>query len=139
MTGVTPHVLHVIFSTFYKYPRNAFRIFGEGNARKLAADSARAQTFGDGDEVALQSLLEDFEREPPVQLHSRGAQEGADGAGCAPLFSNDLTKIARGHSQLQHGDLLALNFANSNLLGNVHQGFGDLFNEFSQLILALSS
>lgn len=98
MTGVTPHVLDVVFRTFDEYSRDALGILGKRDSRELAANSARTQAFGDGDEVPRQSLLKDFEREPPVQLHSRSAQEGADGAGCAPLLTNHFTEIAGGHS-----------------------------------------
>lgn len=77
-------------------------------------------------------LLENFEREAPVELHAGSAEQGPNGAGGAPLLSNHLAEIAGGHAQLQDGDLFALNFADSDLLREVHKSFRDLFDEFSQ-------
>src|SRR5207302_10135279 len=78
-------------------------------------------------------LLENLEREPPVEFHAGCSEKRPDGAGGAPLFANHLAEIAGGYAQFKDGNLLALNFADSDLFREIHKRFRNLFDEFLQL------
>ena len=70
---------------------HAFGLIGERDGGQLSLVSAGAEQTGDGDE--LQNLFQDFQREPAVQLHSRGAQQRADGSRGSALFADDLSQV----------------------------------------------
>src|SRR5579871_2040586 len=74
-------------------------------------------------------LFEDFKREALPDLHSGGAEDGADGLGGPPLPSDDLAQIFGVHSQFQHGHLLAIDRPYLHLFGMVHERFGNRFDE----------
>ena len=87
----------------------------------------------------VRNLLENFERETPVELHASRAQQRSDGAGGSALFSNHFAEIAGSHAQLEDCDLFAGNLADSDLFREVHKRFRDLFDECSQNFSALLS
>ena len=74
-------------------------------------------------------LFQDFQREPAVEFHPRGAQERADGSRGAALFADDLAQVAGCDTQLQDGNLLALDFMDVNLVGQIYKGLRDVFNK----------
>src|SRR6266568_1985434 len=48
-------------------------------------------------------LLQDFQRKPLFQLHPRGSENGANGAGGPPLLADYFSEIRRVHFQFQDG------------------------------------
>src|SRR6266568_5888494 len=48
-------------------------------------------------------LLQDFQRKPLFQLHPRGSEYGANGAGGPPLLADYFSEIRRVHFQFQDG------------------------------------
>src|SRR5580692_5695111 len=70
--------------------------------------------------AAPERSLEDFQRKPAVQLHPGRSQNGADGAGRTPLFSNYFAQIAGGNFQFENGDLLAFHQTDRNLFRDVY-------------------
>ena len=79
--------------------------------------------------TSFRSLFQDFQREPAVQLHARGAQQRADGSRGAALFADHLSQVAGRDSQFQHGDLLALHFADGDLVGQINKSLRDVFDK----------
>jgi len=74
-------------------------------------------------------LLENFQREPAVQLHARRAKQRANGSRGAALLADDLAQVAGRNFQLQHRDLLALHLANGDFVGQINQSLRDVFNK----------
>jgi hypothetical protein len=75
-------------------------------------------------------LFKDFEGEAAVELHAGGSEEGTDAAGGAALLSDHLPEVGRIDAELKDRNLLALNFADGDVLGDVNQSFGYFFNKF---------
>jgi hypothetical protein len=74
-----------------------------------------------------QSLLKDFQIVPAIQLYATGAEQRPDGTRRTALFADNLTYIAGGNPELEHGDLFALDDMDGNLVRIVHERFGDVF------------
>src|SRR5215472_2051177 len=75
------------------------------------------------------SILEDLERETLFQFHSSGPQQCSNGFGRSPLAANHLSQIFWVHAELQHGDLGSFDRPHLHVLGMVHEGPGDSFDQ----------
>ncbi len=128
---VPPDILDLILDAVHEDATDSLGIFAQRYARQLAFVTARAKKFSDSDKGGLQNLFEYFEREPPVEFHTGGAEKCPDGARRTSLLSYDFPKIGGRHPQFQNSDLFPLNFADSDLFRDVHEGFCNLFDEFS--------
>lgn len=91
---MAPDVFDVVLGPIYKNAAKPVGMVAEGDGYKLTLDAARAQDVSDGDEIRFQNLLENFEREPPIQFHARRTEQGADGAGGAALLSDHFAEVA---------------------------------------------
>jgi len=67
-----------------------------------------------------EALLQNLEREPLFQLHSRGTQNGPDRPGRSALFPDDFTEVALSNSQFKNRRLLSFDRAYRNLVGIIH-------------------
>ena len=76
-----------------------------------------------------EALLQDLERKPLFQFHSRGAEDGPDGSCRSALLSDYFAEVALSHSQLKNSCLFTFNRPHRNLVGIVHKSFRDLFDE----------
>lgn len=74
-------------------------------------------------------LFQDFQREAAVQLHACRSQQRADGSRGAALFADDLAQVAGRDPQFQDRYLLALNFMDVNLVGQIYKGLRDVFDK----------
>ena len=126
MIAVHPDTLHVHENAVDDDALEALRAAGERERGQLALVSVSAEQAGDGDEV--QSLFQNLQREAPVQLHPGRAQQRANGTRGSALLADDFSQVAGRDPQLQHCDLLALNFFDANLVGQIHKSFRDIFN-----------
>ena len=59
----------------------------------------------------FQTLFQDFEREPAVQLHAGRSKEGADGSRGPALFTDHFPEVAGSNLQFQYSYLLSLDLS----------------------------
>jgi hypothetical protein len=62
------------------------------------------------------ALLEDFERQPFANFHSGGAENRANGFGCAALSADHFSEIAWIDAQLKNGYLFTFDRAHLHLI-----------------------
>jgi len=79
--------------------------------------------------IATQSIFQDFQRKPLMQLHPRRAEQCSNRLCRPPLASDHLPQIFRMHSQLQHGNLRPFDGLHLYVLGMIHEGSGNGFNQ----------
>src|SRR5260370_6559586 len=79
--------------------------------------------------TAKRSIFKDLQRESLVQLHPRRTEQRSHRFGRPPLPPDHLSQILGMHPQLQHGDLRPLDGLYLYVLGMVHEGPGDGFNQ----------
>jgi len=129
--AMRPGVLHFHRRIVHDDVRDFGKPSGQWKSGKLTLIPSCPEQACNGNE--LQKLFQDLQREPPVQLHPCGSQERSDRPGRAALLSDDLAQVGGSDSQLQHSDLLALHFADANLVGYINQRFRNIFNELLHL------
>jgi hypothetical protein len=66
-------------------------------------------------------------REALLKLHAGGIEDRADGTRRPPLLSNHFAQVGRIHPQFQHGYLFTFHCPHRNLVGMIHERFGDGF------------
>ena len=79
------------------------------------------------------SIFENLKREALLQLHPRRAQQGANRLGRSTLAANDFSQVLAVHAQLQYRHLRSLDGLHFNVLGMVHKGPGDCFDQLLHL------
>jgi hypothetical protein len=80
--------------------------------------------------LAISALLKNFQCEALSQLHTHPSQNRSDSVSRAPLAANYFSEVALVDAQLEHGNLLAFNSADMNLIGVVHECFCDCLYQF---------
>jgi hypothetical protein len=77
--------------------------------------------------VRLAPLFQNFQDKSLFKFHACGSEKRSDTSGRAPLFSDNLAKIAWRNPQFKNSGLLSLNFGNRYLLGVIHKRFRNHF------------
>ena len=67
-----------------------------------------------------EALLQNLEREPLFQLHSRGTQNGPDRPCRSALFPDDFSEVALSNLKFQNRRLLSFDRAYGNLVRIIH-------------------
>src|SRR2546427_3029630 len=75
-------------------------------------------------------LLENFEREALLELHSSRPEDGADGFCRSALSSDHFAKIGRVNPEFQNRNLFTLHSTNLHLFRIIHERLRDGFNQF---------
>ena len=79
--------------------------------------------------MADEALLQNLEREPLFQLHSRGTQNGANRSCRSALFPDDFAEVALSDSQLENRYLFSFDGPYNYLIRIIHESFRDLLYE----------
>ena len=79
--------------------------------------------------IATPSIFKDFQREPLVQFHPRRTEQRSNRFRRPPLPPDHFAQIFRMHPQLQHGNLRPFDGLHLHVLGMIHEGSGDGFDQ----------
>jgi len=77
--------------------------------------------------------LDDIEGEAAMVFHAGGAEDGAEGAGGAALFPDDLTDVRGRDLKPENGDVLVHNGFDADCIRVVDQGLSDFADECANL------
>src|SRR5690349_19601155 len=75
-------------------------------------------------------LLENFQRQALLELHSSRAEDGTDGFCRSALSSDHFAEIGGVNPEFQYRNLFTLNSANLHLFRIIHERLRDGFNQF---------
>jgi hypothetical protein len=85
--------------------------------------------------IGLPWLFDDFKDGSLFLLGGGGCQDQANRLGIAALFADDLAQILLGNLKFHHGRLIALDFADCNVVWTVYQCPGDKIHQLFQFSL----